>query len=89
MREKYRSAVYVFNEEKTFVEHIISELQVEFEDKIITMVLPFKSFRLNEEQLNYYQRNKNGVFCERYINPKLQMLQKQYADYFQQIWCIL
>ncbi len=82
MREKYRSAVYVFGDDPAGVEQMIMDNQPDFEERIITQVLPFKAFRLNKaEQLNYYQKNKDNVFCARYIHPKLKMLEERYAEY--------
>lgn len=85
-REKYRSAVYVFNGEITESENAISECQDGFDKQIITRVLLFDQFRLNtQEQTNYYKKNRDGVFCERYISPKLKMIEVEYARYFARI----
>ncbi len=85
-REKYRSAVYVFNGKINETQKLITELQVDFDDPIITQALPFNEFKLNtENQLDYYKKNKEGVFCERYISPKLKLIEANYANYFKQI----
>jgi peptide-methionine (S)-S-oxide reductase len=45
MRRKYRSAVYWFNEEEeTIVREIITSLQSQFNEPIITQVIPFSAF---------------------------------------------
>ncbi|WP_309597677.1 peptide-methionine (S)-S-oxide reductase [Flavobacterium oreochromis] len=42
MREKYRSAIYYFNKnDKEYALNTIKQLQKDFQDKIITQVLPF------------------------------------------------
>ncbi|TRW25901.1 peptide methionine sulfoxide reductase [Flavobacterium zepuense] len=82
MRGKYRSAIYTFNDEDIALgESAIAELQNNFEDAIITKVLPFSEFTLSkEEQLNYYYSDTQRPFCETYINPKLRVILKQFAD---------
>jgi len=85
-RKKYRSAVYVFDGKICECQKLISECQIDFDEKIITQALLFNQFKLNiEQQHNYYKRNKEGAFCERYISPKLRMIENEYATYFKQI----
>lgn len=85
-REKYRSAVYVFDGNLKECSNLISECQTTFDEKIITVVLPFKNFKSNtEEQHNYYQKNKEGGFCERYISPKLKIIEAEFVEYYTQI----
>ncbi len=81
MRGKYRSAVYTFSiEDYQNATLIFSELQSEFEEKIITQVLPFETFKLNiEDQLNYYFKNPEKPFCETYINPKLKYILQKFT----------
>ena len=59
MRTKYRSAVYVFSkEQKQEAKQILESLQNQFENKLITEVLPFESFKASREQIqNYYSYN--------------------------------
>lgn len=82
-RKVYRSAVYVFEEEETFkVKTILSKLQTEFSIPIITQVLPFKSFKPSREQIqNYYLKNPQKPFCQKYISPKLELLKEKYSSY--------
>ena len=86
MRTKYRSAVYVFSEEqKLEVEQTLVSLQVQFEKKLITEVLPFKSFKVSRKQIqNYYYNNPEKPFCERFINPKLEFLLNRFSNYTNQ-----
>jgi peptide-methionine (S)-S-oxide reductase len=84
-RKKYRSAVYVFDGKKAVAQNLISELQLDFRDQIITQVLLFDQFKLNiEQQLNYYKKNKESIFCERYIVPKLQLISIRYHNHIKQ-----
>jgi len=82
MRDKYRSAVYAFNEQQALVcAEIIETLQAEFSDPIITKVLDFGSFILNKpEYLNYYFGNPDKPFCQNIVNPKLKQLLRDFNE---------
>jgi hypothetical protein len=55
-------------------------LQKDFNDTIITQVLPYVAFKLNiEDQLNYYHSNPEKPFCENYINPKLKLVIEKFS----------
>lgn len=82
MRKKYRSAVYTFSEaQATAVQAIIQQLQSEFDQPIITQVLPFAAFKENDEQYqNYYLKNSDNQFCQTYIQPKLRLLMQRFSQ---------
>ena len=81
MRLKYRSAVYIFQDEQgRAARQAISELQPDFEECIITEVLPFREFKGNTENyLNYYYSDPAKPFCQNIINPKLKILMKRFG----------
>lgn len=81
MREKYRSAVYTFDEDQQQrARSTIIVLQEQFDSSIITEVIPFLYFRRNEEKyLQYYSSDPDKPFCKNVINPKLRMLRKRYG----------
>ncbi len=82
-RTKYRSAMYYFEKEQesAFAKALLV-LQPQFAKPIITKALPMVTFTLNEESfLEYYKRNPEAPFCQRYIDPKLEKLQKQYTSW--------
>lgn len=83
MREKYRSAIYYFSEdEKLYTEKILQRLQKDFDEKIITKIVPFFAFKPSlEEHQNYYYKNPEKPFCKTYINPKLQWLLKKFSKH--------
>ncbi|MAZ72560.1 MAG: peptide methionine sulfoxide reductase [Flavobacteriaceae bacterium] len=87
MREKYRSAVYTFSEaQKEASEIILQKLQDNFSEKLVTQVLSFKSFKGSREAItNYYQKNPHKPFCERFIEPKLELLRKEFSDFTNKI----
>lgn len=80
MRSKYRSAIYYFNEQqRKETEQNLKEIQNDFQEQIITKILPFRNFKESDELFqNYYYSNPEKPFCETYINPKLSLLLKQF-----------
>ncbi|MCB0382567.1 MAG: peptide-methionine (S)-S-oxide reductase [Psychroserpens sp.] len=83
-RDKYRSAIYTSCESKEIIKQILDGIQKEFDEKIITQILPNIDFKLNDEQFqNYFEKNKNNGFCSRYINPKLLKIQEKFSKYYQ------
>ncbi|WP_298237972.1 peptide-methionine (S)-S-oxide reductase [uncultured Algibacter sp.] len=86
MRTKYRSAVYTFSEDQNnIINSYLELLQFQFQNKLITQVLPFDRFRASREQIqNYYYNNPEKPFCESFINPKLQMLLNKFSKYTDQ-----
>ena len=82
MRNKYRSAVYFFNlEDRRKIDAILTDLQEGFDEKLVTKVLPFSSFKPSEEQFHdYYYSNPQRPFCETYISPKLRLLLAVFSD---------
>jgi len=83
MRKKYRSAIYTFDDKNIdLIKSILAKKQKLFKKPIVTKIYPFKSFKLNSEKfLDYYKKNKNNQFCNRYIEPKLKLLLEKYSDH--------
>lgn len=81
LRGKYRSAIYVFDEEEMrVVKAILRSLQTDFIDPLITKVLLYAHFKPSEEQFqNYYFSNPDKPFCETYIVPKLALLKDKFT----------
>lgn len=76
MRDKYRSAIYTFDDvQLDETNKILSELKSEFDKTIITQVLPFAAFKENKVELaDYFYQSPNKPFCKSYIHPKLKLL---------------
>jgi peptide-methionine (S)-S-oxide reductase len=83
MREKYRSAIYVFNkEEELKIGGTLESLQPKFNQKLITQILPFSEFKPSREAItNYYYNNPQKPFCETFISPKLKLLLERFSNY--------
>jgi peptide-methionine (S)-S-oxide reductase len=86
MRDKYRSAIYVFSEvQKEDSILIINEFQNTFNNKIITKILRFSDFKPSRESIqNYYQKNPEKPFCKTFINPKLELIVKRFSKFTKQ-----
>ncbi|WP_339626816.1 peptide-methionine (S)-S-oxide reductase [uncultured Winogradskyella sp.] len=82
MRHKYRSAVYYFSEEqKIEASTILNTFQPEFKHQLVTKIYRFSEFKASREAIqNYYLKNPNKPFCERFINPKLEILLHQFSE---------
>ncbi|WGD34751.1 peptide-methionine (S)-S-oxide reductase [Olleya sp. YS] len=83
MRIKYRSAIYYFSEaQQTQIQLLLSQFQVDFDNKLITKIIPFVQFKASDIQFqNYYKNNPNKPFCETYIHPKLKLLQEKFSKH--------
>jgi peptide-methionine (S)-S-oxide reductase len=82
MRSKYRSAVYTFNDDQVpVVQRAIGNLQADFDELIITQIMPFNAFKLNTEQyLNYYYNDPEKLFCQNVVKPKLRLLLERFGE---------
>ena len=83
MRTKYRSAIYTFDETMYDLSTLyLRELQLDFEQKIITQVYSFKEFKYsNKEFQNYFYSDPEKPFCKTYIKPKLKLILQQFSKY--------
>lgn len=83
LRSKYRSAIYTTNHKQiNYCQQILEKFKVNFSKPIITEVIPLETFKLNKEAyLNYYYSNPQKPFCEKIVNPKLQILLNQFSGY--------
>ena len=82
MRNKYRSAIYIFLESsESLIVSILKELQTDFEKKLITQVLMFCHFKSSEERFqNYYLIDKERPLCQTHIQPKLRALFNKFSE---------
>ena len=81
MRGKYRSSIYTFDaKQKNAARAVLAQLQNDFEQEIITEVLPFSQFKMSDERFqNYYGSDPTRPFCTTYIDPKLKLLRQRFA----------
>ncbi|CAM3866786.1 peptide-methionine (S)-S-oxide reductase [Litorimonas haliclonae] len=82
-RGKYRSAIYVTNDSQmTEAEAILKDEETEFDNPLVTHVLPLKEFKSSPDVFkDYYKTDPERPFCKAYIDPKLTKLRRDYANY--------
>ncbi len=83
MRGKYRSAVYATGADQAAeVTGILSRLQPGFDAPLVTRVLTFDAFKASDARFqNYHKTHANGPFCTRYIDPKLDLLRRNFSAF--------
>lgn len=81
---QYRSAIfYTTPEQKGAAEKFIADLNSSSEmgGKIVTEVSPLDTFYPAEEyHQDYFARNPQNMYCQVVINPKLEKVQKKFAE---------
>lgn len=78
---RYRSAVYVEgDDQRQRAEAAIARLGPDVDTAARTQVLPLIGFRPSEERYrNYYRTDPIRPFCQRYIDPKLAVIRRDFA----------
>lgn len=86
MRDKYRSAIYTFDDADLLLsQKIVEHLAEDFEDPIITRVLPFEAFKSSPEKYqDYFSKHGEAPFCQTYIRPKIGILKTKFNRYLKQ-----
>lgn len=81
LRNKYRSAVYTFDDlQHDDVRNVLQALSVQCDTKFVTRALPYRAFKPSHEQYrNYYARDPAKPFCQNYIEPKITQLRQDLA----------
>lgn len=81
---QYRSVIfYTSEEQKREAEEFIKNIDDSSKEggKVVTEVVPFQKFYKAESyHEDYYARNKNQRYCQLVINPKLEKVQKMFAE---------
>jgi peptide-methionine (S)-S-oxide reductase len=79
---QYRSAIFYTTPEQERISHLaIVEAQKNYNDPIVTEVVPATEFyEADESHREYYFKHSNNSYCTIVISPKLDKLQKQFSD---------
>jgi peptide-methionine (S)-S-oxide reductase len=81
---QYRSVIfYSLPEQKPVIEKFIAGINNsnELGSPIVTAVQPLEIFYPAESyHKDYYERNKDAAYCELVINPKLEKVQRKFAE---------
>lgn len=87
---QYRSAVfYTSDEQRDKALEMIAEINKSNINgkEIVTEVSPLVKFQKSESyHEDYYERNKEAPYCQIIINPKLEKVQKQFANLLKDIY---
>lgn len=81
---QYRSSIFYHNEEQKKGAEIVKnaiEKSGMYNSKIVTEIVPFKSFYAAENyHKNYYDANRSQPYCQLVIDPKIQKLFKEFKN---------
>lgn len=84
MGTQYRSVIfYSSDEQKDISSKLIEEIEKEkiFNRPVVTKLEPFSKFYLAEDyHKNYYDRNRNNLYCDITIKPKIEKLISKYKQ---------
>ncbi|HXK40096.1 MAG TPA: peptide-methionine (S)-S-oxide reductase MsrA [Candidatus Paceibacterota bacterium] len=81
---QYRSAVFYTTEEqrqttKNFIEDINNSSSAG--KRVVTEVAPLEKFyEADESHTEYYRKNSGNAYCQIVINPKLEKVQREFAN---------
>ena len=79
---QYRSVIFYHDEnQQKIAEEVLKQLQVYFDDKIVTELSPLPIFyEAEKEHQDFYKNNQGYGYCTYVIEPKLAKLRKLHAD---------
>ena len=87
---QYRSVIfYTTAEQKSAIETYIAEINAsnKLGTAIVTEVEPLVKFYVAENyHQDYFAQNKGNPYCEVVINPKLEKVQKEFADLLSDVY---
>lgn len=80
---QYRSVIFYQNEEeKNAALGVIADVQSEYDNPIVTEVMPFDAFyEAHEEHQNYYANNPEQGYCQVVIAPKINNVRKKFKSH--------
>lgn len=83
--KEYRSAIFYHDEgQKKAAQNFIRELEKsdQIKDGIVTTLEPFDRFyEADESDKNFYENNKNSMYCRLVIDPKIGKMKKDLSEY--------
>lgn len=81
---EYRSAIFYHSPEQKKIAEASKAAQMAegpYKDKVVTEIVAFTKFYLAEDyHKNYYENNKNQLYCSFVIDPKLKKLLELYGS---------
>ena len=79
---QYRSAIFYHSlEQKNTAEKIRAQIAPNYENPIVTEIVPFKNFYKAENyHENYFDSNRMQPYCQLVIDPKIKKLLEHYKE---------
>lgn len=79
---QYRSVIfYHTQEQQQIAEKVVEKLAPYYEDEIVTEISQASTFhKADESHQDFYEKNKDQMYCVVVISPKLAKLKKLYAS---------
>lgn len=79
---QYRSAIFYHSEDqKRIAEESKKTAQKMFENKIVTEITKASEFyQAEDEHKDFYEKNKNPMYCRIVIDPKIQKLYREFKE---------
>jgi peptide-methionine (S)-S-oxide reductase len=83
---QYRSIVlYHDDEQRRQTEAYIEALATEYDDEVVTEVVPLETFYPAEEHhQDYYDKNPNDAYCNFHAAPKVEKVRAKFAELVEQ-----
>ncbi|TXH67071.1 MAG: peptide-methionine (S)-S-oxide reductase MsrA [Thiothrix sp.] len=80
---QYRSVIFTHSAEQQATAHtVVAEMQANFDDPIVTQIVPAETFYPAEDyHQNYYRSNPSAGYCQAVINPKLTKARALFKQY--------
>jgi peptide-methionine (S)-S-oxide reductase len=79
---QYRSIVlYHDDDQRRVAEAYVEALDEEYDDDVVTEVVPLETFYEAEEyHQDYFEKNPSDAYCQMHARPKVQKVRKRFAD---------
>ncbi|AKU09709.1 peptide-methionine (S)-S-oxide reductase MsrA [Haloferax gibbonsii] len=79
---QYRSIVlYHDDEQERQASAYVEALDEEYDDKVVTELVPLETFYEAEEyHQDYFEKNPNDAYCQFHASPKIEKVREKFAD---------
>ncbi|HPY42134.1 MAG TPA: peptide-methionine (S)-S-oxide reductase MsrA [Thiolinea sp.] len=80
---QYRSVIFTHGpEQQATAQAVVQEMQANFDEPVVTQVVPAETFYAAEDyHQNYYRSNPGAGYCQAVINPKLSKARALFKQY--------
>lgn len=80
---QYRSVIFTHSaEQQATAQAVVQEMQANFDESIVTQVVPAETFYAAEDyHQDYYRSNPGAGYCQAVINPKLSKARALFKQY--------